>query len=263
MYNALLWAAGGTGFTFLMTSLGAAMVFFFRGRLQAGIQRIFLGFAAGVMIAASVWSLLIPAIEEAEAAGGPGWLPAAGGFLLGAAFLLGLDSLMPHLHAGAKKPEGHSSHWKRTTLLVLAVTLHNIPEGMAVGLSFALASQHGDPAGYAGAMALAIGMGIQNFPEGAAISLPLRQEGLSTGRSFLYGSLSGVVEPLFGIPVVLAAGLIGPAMPWLLSFAAGAMVYVVVEELIPEAHLGEHSNVGTLGVLAGFLVMMVLDVALG
>lgn len=262
--NPVLWAAGGTGFTFLMTTLGSAVVFFFRREINDHIQRVFLGFAAGVMIAASVWSLLIPAIEEAAAAGGIGWIPAAGGFLLGIAFLMGLDSLLPHLHPGSQQAEGVSASWKRTTLLVLAVTLHNIPEGMAVGLSFALAAQHGgDPALYTGAMALAIGIGIQNFPEGAAISLPLRQEGLRTGKAFLYGSLSGIVEPIFGILVVLAAGFIAPLMPWLLSFAAGAMMYVVVEELIPEAHLGEHSNIGTLGVMAGFLVMMVLDVALG
>lgn len=260
----LLWAAGGTGFTFAMTTLGAAMVFFFRKKVNEKIQRIFLGFAAGVMIAASVWSLLIPAIEEAEASGIPGWLPAAGGFVLGILFLLLMDMLLPHFHLGAKKEEGLSSSWKRTTLLVMAVTLHNIPEGMAVGLSFALAAQHGnDPAMYAGAIALAIGIGIQNFPEGAAISLPLRQEGLSTWKSFIYGSLSGIVEPIFGVLVVLIAGGIAPFMPWLLSFAAGAMMYVVVEELIPEAHLGEHSNIGTLGVMGGFLVMMILDVALG
>ena len=184
----VLWAAGGTGFTCLMTALGASMVFFFRKRVSAGAQRIFLGFAAGVMVAAAVWSLLIPAIEEAESSGLPGWLPAAGGFLLGVLFLLAMDYLMPHLHLGAQKPEGRSSSWKRTTLLIFAVTLHNIPEGMAVGFSFALAAQHGnDPALYASAMALAIGMGIQNFPEGAAISLPLRQEGLPAWKSFLYG----------------------------------------------------------------------------
>ena len=262
--QAVAWAAAGTGFTFFMTALGSAMVFFFRKRVTAGTQRIFLGFAAGVMVAASVWSLLIPAIEEAQNWGMPGWLPAAGGFLLGVGFLMALDCVMPHLHLGAKEPEGHSSTWRRTTLLIFAVTLHNIPEGMAVGFSFALAAQHGnDPALYAGAMALAIGMGIQNFPEGAAISLPLRQEGLPAWKSFVYGGLSGIVEPIFGILAVLVAGSIQPLLPWLMAFAAGAMLYVVVEELIPEAHLGEHSNVGTLGVVAGFLVMMVLDVALG
>lgn len=261
--NPILWAAYGTGFTFLMTALGAAMVFFFRRKVHPGFQRILLGFAAGVMIAASVWSLLIPAIHEAEALGVAGWIPAAGGFLFGVGFLMLLDRLLPHLHLDAKAPEGASSSWRRTTLLICAVTLHNIPEGMAVGLSFALAAQHGDPALFAPAMGLALGMGIQNFPEGAALSIPLRQEGLSAGRSFLYGSLSGIVEPVFGILVVLAAGAIQPLMPWLLSFAAGAMMYVVVEELIPEANLGEHSHSGTLGVMAGFLVMMILDVSLG
>ena len=263
MTQSLLWAAGGTGFTFLMTSLGAAVVFFFRRQVTASAQRIFLGFAAGVMIAASVWSLLIPAIEEAEGAGQGGWGPAAGGFVLGVAFLMALDGILPHLHPGAREPEGARSKLHRTTLLIFAVTLHNIPEGMAVGLSFALAAQHNDPALYAGAMALAVGMGIQNFPEGAAIALPLRQEGVGRTRAFLWGSLSGLVEPVFGLLTVLLAGSIQPLMPWLLSFAAGAMLYVVVEELIPEAHLGEHSNVGTLGVMGGFLVMMILDVALG
>lgn len=267
--TALLWAAGGTGFTFLMTTLGAAIVFFFRNEVNQSIQRIFLGFAAGVMIAASIWSLLIPAIEETVSKGGIGWIPAAGGFILGVAFLIVLDTLLPHLHPDSSAPgvneaEGMSSTWKRTTLLVMAVTLHNIPEGMAVGLSFALAAQHGnDPALLASAMALAIGIGIQNFPEGAAISLPLKQEGLSSGKAFLSGSLSGIVEPIFGILTVLIAGTIMPLMPWLLSFAAGAMLYVVVEELIPEAHLGEHSNAGTLGVMGGFIIMMILDVALG
>ncbi len=264
MSQAIVWAAGGTGFTFLMTSLGAAMVFLFRKAAGDQIQKMFLGFAAGVMIAASVWSLLIPAIEEAEAMGQTGWIPAAGGFVLGALFLFGLDQLIPHLHPIANQTEGPSSTMKRTSLLVLAVTLHNIPEGMAVGLSFALAAQHsGDPSAYTAAMALAIGIGIQNFPEGAAISLPLRQEGVGTFKAFVLGSLSGLVEPIFGMLTVLMAAFIGPYMPWLLSFAAGAMIYVVVEELIPEAHLGEHSNVGTLGVMGGFLIMMILDVALG
>lgn len=264
MQESIAWALGGTGFTFLMTTLGAALVFLFRKEVSASFQRIFLGFAAGVMIAASVWSLLIPAIEEAEASGLAGWIPAAGGFALGVAFLMLLDGLMPHLHPGNKDPEGIQTEWKRTTLLVFAVTLHNIPEGMAVGLSFALAAQHGDdPALYTAAMALAVGIGIQNFPEGAAVALPLRQEGMSRGKAFLCGSLSGFVEPVFGVLTVLVAGSIQPLMPWLLSFAAGAMIYVVVEELIPEAHLGEHSNIGTLGVMGGFLIMMILDVALG
>ena len=261
--RAILWAVTGTGFTFLMTALGASLVFFFRKRIGDTVNRIFLGFAAGVMIAASVWSLLIPAIEEAEAAGQTGWIPAAGGLVLGILFIMMMDVLLPHLHINAERPEGLRSGWKRRTLLMLAVTLHNIPEGMAVGLSFALAAQHSDSSSLSAALALALGIGIQNFPEGAAISLPLRQEGLSSGRSFLYGAASGVVEPIFGILVVLAASAIQPLMPWLLSFAAGAMLYVVVEELIPEAHLGEHSNIGTLGVMAGFLIMIVFDVALG
>ncbi|KGK91839.1 ZIP zinc transporter [Desulfosporosinus sp. HMP52] len=264
MTEALLWAAGGTGFTFLMTTLGAAMVFLFHKTMGGQVQKVFLGFAAGVMIAASVWSLLIPSIEEAEAQGQIGWIPAAGGFVLGIVFLYVLDRLIPHLHPGINQTEGMSSSMKRTSLLVLAVTLHNIPEGMAVGLSFALAAQHGgDSAAYASAMALAIGIGIQNFPEGAAISLPLRQEGMGLGKAFFFGSMSGIVEPIFGILTVLIAALISPYMPWLLAFAAGAMMYVVVEELIPEAHLGEHSNIGTFGVLFGFLIMMILDVALG
>ena len=264
LLQSLQWAASGTGFTFLMTTLGSAMVFLFRGKVNEKIQRIFLGFAAGVMIAASVWSLLIPAIDRAEEAGQVGWIPAAGGFVLGILFLLLMDQLLPHLHIGSDQPEGVSTSWKRTTLLVMAVTLHNIPEGMAVGLSFALAAQEaGAGTSLMAAFALAIGIGIQNFPEGAAISLPLRQEGAPAWKAFLMGSLSGIVEPIFGVLVVLAAGGIGPVMPWLLSFAAGAMMYVVVEELIPEAHLGEHSNIGTLGVMAGFLIMMILDVALG
>lgn len=249
---------------FLGTALGAACVFFMKKVLSDAVQRSLTGFAAGVMVAASVWSLLIPAIEQSAGMGKLSFLPAFLGFWLGILFLLALDHIIPHLHANSAQAEGPKSRLQRTTMMVLAVTLHNIPEGMAVGLSFALAAQHaGEGAALSGALALALGIGIQNFPEGAAISLPLRQEGLSAGRAFLYGSASGVVEPVFGILVVLAAGTIQPLMPWLLSFAAGAMMYVVVEELIPEAHLGEHSNTGTLGVMAGFLLMMVLDVALG
>ena len=261
--NAIAYAALGTGFTFLLTSAGAAVVFFFKNQVGGNIQKGFLGFAAGVMVAASVWSLLIPAISEAEAMGLIGWVPAAIGFVAGGVFLYALDHLLPHLHLEEKQPEGLSSSWKKTTLLVSAVTLHNIPEGMAVGLAFAMAAQHQDPAMMSAAMALAIGIGIQNFPEGAAISLPLRREGMSRGKAFVMGSLSGIVEPIFGILVVLVSTQIAPFMPWMLAFAAGAMIYVVVEELIPEAHLGEHSNIGTLGVIAGFVVMMVLDVALG
>jgi ZIP family zinc transporter len=261
----MIWSVfGGTGFIFAMTCLGAATVFFFRSASPARLQRIFLGFAAGVMVAASIWSLLIPAIEEAEARGQIGWIPAAVGFILGAAFLLALDRLIPHIHAMSNIREGPSSSSKRTTLLIAAVTLHNIPEGMAVGLSFALAMQHGsDPELYAAATALAAGIGIQNFPEGAAISLPMRQEGVPARKAFLMGCLSGAVEPVCGVLTALAASQLVAAMPWLLSFAAGAMMYVVVDELIPEANLDEHSNTGTLGVLAGFLIMMILDVAFG
>jgi len=260
----ILMISSGIGFVFLMTCLGSATVFFFRKSLPGKFQQIFLGFAAGIMIAASVWSLLIPAIEEAESQGWIGWIPAAGGFILGIAFMLGLDKIIPHIHPMANVKEGPPSRSKRTTLLVFAVTLHNIPEGMAIGLAFALAAQHGsDPALYTGAIALALGIGIQNFPEGAAISLPLRQEGFSSVKAFLVGCSSGIVEPPFAILAVLLAFWIAPIMPWLLSFAAGAMIYVVVEELIPEAQLGEHSHAGTLSVMAGFVLMMVLDVALG
>lgn len=262
--NTILLALEGTGFAWLMTSLGAAVVFFFRRSMKESVHKAFLGFAAGVMIAASVWSLLIPAIEQAEENGGIGWIPAAGGFLLGALFLLLMDKLIPHLHIGEKNAEGPKTSLNRTTLMVFAVTLHNIPEGMAMGLAFANAGlDKSGGAGYAAAFALAIGIGIQNFPEGAAISLPLKKEGVSSFKAFLSGSLSGIVEPIAGVITVLLASMLVPYMPWLLSFAAGAMVYVVVEELIPEAHLGEHSHTGTLGVMAGFLVMMILDVALG
>ena len=260
-------AAIGTGFTFFATALGAAVVFFFKGSMGTQVQKVFLGFAAGVMIAASVWSLLIPAIEMAEQQGHIGWIPAAGGFVLGALFLLGLDRLLPHLHPESNTTEGVRSSLSRTTLLVFAVTLHNIPEGMAVGLAFSLAAQQAGAgegtAALASAMALALGMALQNFPEGAAISLPLKREGLSRFRAFAYGSLSGIVEPIFGVLTVIIAGAITPLLPWLLSFAAGAIIYVVVEELIPESHLGEHGNAGTMGVLLGFLIMMILDVALG
>ena len=261
--NSLLLPIGGIGFIFVMTCLGASTVFVFRKTESKKFQQIFLGFAAGVMIAASVWSLLIPAVKAAEAKGQIGWIPAACGFVLGVMFLLLLDRIVPHLHPFAAAPEGPATASKRSTLLFFAVTLHNIPEGMAVGLSFALAVQNpGDPVLYAAAIALALGIGIQNFPEGAAVSLPLRQEGLSTAKAFGLACASGAVEPFFGFLAVILAVFIAPIMPWLLSFAAGAMLYVVVEELIPEAHLGEHTNIGTLGVMAGFLVMMTLDVAL-
>ena len=264
MGKSLLWASTGTGFTFLMTTLGAALVFFFRGEIKRNIQRVFLGFAAGVMVAASVWSLLIPAIEEAEQSGIPGWLPAAGGFVLGVGFLMLMDTLMPHLHPGSVKAEGLESSWKRTTLMVLAVTLHNIPEGMAVGLSFAMAAQEGgDAVAYTSAMTLALGIGIQNFPEGAIISMPLKSEGVPKGKAFLYGMLSGIVEPMGAILMIVLSQFFVPILPYLLSFAAGAMAYVVVEELIPEGSQGTHSNIATIGFAIGFVIMMILDVALG
>ena len=249
MLRSLGWAALGTGFTFFMTTLGAATVFCFAGEPKPQFQRAMLGFAAGVMTAASVWSLLLPAMEQAAEWNVPGWLPAAAGMLAGVVFLAALDALIPRLGAIPAKE-------RQNTLLMTAITLHNVPEGMAVGLAFALAASGEN---LAGAAALAAGIGIQNFPEGAAIALPLRQAGLSRRKSFLWGTLSGSVEPLFGMAAVgVAAGAAG-MMPWLLSFAAGAMLYVVVEELIPQAH----SRAGTCGFVGGFLLMMVLDVAMG
>lgn len=264
MPQELIGAAFGLGFPFLMTTAGAATVFCLRREASAGVQRCLLGFAAGVMIAASVWSLLLPAIEAGEQMGLPGWLPAATGFVLGVLFLLGMDHLLPHIHQLAAVQEGPPNRLRRTTLLVLAVTLHNIPEGMAVGLSVALALRSGDAAALTAAGALALGIGIQNIPEGAAVSLPLRREGLSRWAAFRTGTLTGLVEPAAGLLAAALAALLTPAMPWLLAFAAGAMLYVVVEELIPEANFSPpHSDLGTLAAMAGFLVMMVLDVALG
>ena len=248
---------------FLGTTLGAACVFFLRKALGDRLQRALTGFAAGVMVAASVWSLLIPAIDQSAALGRLSFLPAAVGFWIGVAFLLLLDRVIPHLHRNAGQAEGPRTQLQRTTMMILAVTLHNIPEGMAVGVVYAGYLTGTAQISAAGALALSLGIAIQNFPEGAAVALPLHQEGLSRARSFVYGSLSGIVEPIFGVLVVLCASALTPFMPWLLSAAAGAMLYVVVEELIPEAHLGEHSHPGTLGVMAGFLVMMVLDTALG
>ena len=222
-----------------------------------------LGFASGVMIAASVWSLLIPAIDMAAEQGRIAWLPAAVGFLGGIAFLLGLDSLVPHLHLESTEPEGLEANLKKTTMLVLAVTLHNIPEGMSVGVTFAGALLGNTGITMAGAFTLAVGIAIQNFPEGAIISMPLRSEGMDRRRAFVYGALSGIVEPIAAAVTILLAEQIVPALSYMLAFAAGAMIYVVVEELIPESQVGEHSNIGTIGVAAGFVLMMVLDVALG
>ncbi len=260
--NGFIYALGGTGFTFLMTVLGAAVVFFFKSdRHSEKAQSVFLGFASGVMIAASVWSLLIPAIDEAERLGKKGWIPASFGFMLGVVFLMLLDKLIPYFRPEPDREDCVKNGLKRTSMLIFAITLHNIPEGMAVGLAFALAAKNDSSVLLASAIALAVGMGIQNFPEGAAISLPIRQAGRSRSRAFVCGAASGIVEPVFGLVTVLIAGTAQLLLPWLLSFAAGAMLYVVVEELIPEAHLG-NSHIGTLGVMIGFLLMMTLDVAL-
>ena len=248
---------------FLGTSLGAACVFFLKKTLSDAVQRALTGFAAGVMVAASVWSLLIPAIAQSAALGRWSFLPAALGFWVGILFLLALDHIIPHLHAKSGQAEGPKSRLQRTTMMVLAVTLHNIPEGMAVGVVYAgyLSGQAQITA--AGALALSLGIAIQNFPEGAIISMPLHAEGMGKGRAFADGVLSGIVEPIGAVLTVLAARMIVPALPYLLSFAAGAMLYVVVEELIPEMSQGRHSNIGTICFALGFGLMMVLDVALG
>ena len=248
---------------FAGTALGSAMVFFMKKEMDKRVEKLLLGFASGVMMAASVWSLLIPVIDMAEQKGGIPWLPPAAGFLLGMGFLLLLDTLTPHLHYTDEKPEGVPSHLKKTTMLVLAVTLHNIPEGMAVGVTFAGVLSENTLMTLAGAFALSIGIAIQNFPEGAIISMPLKSQGLSRKRAFAYGALSGIVEPVAAFLTILLTGLVVPLLPYLLSFAAGAMIYVVVEELIPEAQTGEHSNISTVGVAVGFVLMMILDVALG
>ncbi len=242
---------------------GAACVFFLRHALSDTIQRIMTGFAAGVMVAASVWSLLIPAMEQSGHMGRLSFVPAVAGFLLGILFLLLLDHLTPHLHQNAARAEGPESRLSRSAKMVLAVTLHNIPEGMAVGAVYAGALAGSQDITAGGALALSIGIAIQNFPEGAIISMPLHLEGQSRRRSFSYGAASGVVEPVFGALTVAAAGVIVPAMPYLLSFAAGAMLYVVVEELIPEMSAGRHSDTGVVSFAAGFALMMALDVALG
>ncbi len=263
MNQTILWAMMGTGFTFFMTILGASVVFFFAKDISIRMQQIFLGFAAGVMIAAAVWSLLLPAIEQAENMGQIGWIPAAGGFLAGSIFLLLVDRLLPQVYRKESRKGEQYSSFHRAMLLVLAVVFHNIPEGMAVGLAFAVAVQGGDSAALVEAYALALGIGIQNFPEGAAVSLPLRREGISRWKAFLVGSASGLVEFVFGVSIAAIAGKVVAFMPWFLAFASGCMIYVVVKELIPEAQQDEKKISGTLGILLGFLIMMVLDVALG
>ncbi len=247
---------------FLGTTLGSATVFLMRKEMKQAIQKLLLGFASGVMIAASIWSLIIPSMEMAKEQGKVEWVPAAIGFLFGIIFLLILDSIIPHLHLDKEKPEGINSKLKKTTMLVLAVTLHNIPEGMAVGVVFAGAILGNTGITIAGAFALAIGIAIQNFPEGAIISMPLKSEGISKKKAFFYGMLSGIVEPIGAIITMALISIVVPILPYLLSFAAGAMIYVVVEELIPESQIGDHSNIGTIGVAIGFVIMLILDVAL-
>ena len=247
----------------LGTMLGAAFVFLMKDGMSVRLQKTLLGFASGVMVAASVWSLLIPSMEMEEGSGAWSVFPAATGFLLGIGFLLLLDELTPHLHIGATTPEGPRSRLSRTAMLALAVTIHNLPEGMAVGVVFAGADEGAADLSLASALAVSIGIAIQNVPEGAIISMPMRAAGNSKWRSFLLGSLSGAVEPLGGLAVVLLASFMTPALPYLLAFAAGAMFYVVVEELIPEASEGEHSNLSTIGFAIGFVLMMVLDVVMG
>lgn len=248
---------------FVGTTLGSAMVFFMGREMNEKLQKALSGFASGVMIAASVWSLLIPAIEMAEESGSAAWLPGGTGFLLGMGFLLLLDTLMPHMHSGESVPEGIKTNLKKSTMLVLAVTLHNIPEGMAVGVTFAGVMAGNKTMSLAGAFALSVGIAVQNFPEGAIISMPLRGEGGSKSKSFVYGIFSGIVEPIAAVITILLTGLVVPILPYLLAFAAGAMIYVVVEELIPQTQAGKHTNIGTVGVAVGFTLMMVLDVALG
>ena len=248
---------------FIGTALGAACVFFMKKQLSPTVSKILTGFAAGAMTAASVWSLIIPAIEQSEDMGRLSFLPAFIGFWLGILFLLLLDTVIPHLHIGINQAEGPKSKLKRTAMMVLAVTLHNIPEGMAVGVVYAGLVSGSAEITAGGAFALALGIAIQNVPEGAIISMPLHAEGQSRAKSFLYGVLSGAVEPIFGALTVIFASLVVPAMPYLLSFAAGAMIYVVVEELVPEMSEGKHSNIGVIFFAIGFSVMMALDVALG
>ena len=253
-----------TCFTWFMTALGAGLVFFFK-KIDRRVLDGMLGFAAGVMIAASYWSLLAPAIEMAEESGAPAWVPATTGFLLGGAFLWLVDKILPHLHIGLpiEDAEGVKTSWQRSVLLILAITLHNVPEGLAVGVAFGALAANLPAASLAGAVALALGIGIQNFPEGTSVSVPLRREGLSRLKSFWYGQLSGLVEPIAGVLGAAAVLLMRPILPYALAFAAGAMIFVVVEELIPESQLEKHADIATTGAMLGFAVMMTLDVALG
>ena len=247
----------------LGTMLGSAFVFLMKDQMSERLQKSLLGFASGVMVAAAVWSLLIPAMEMETGEGAWTVVPAAIGFLLGMGFLLLIDELTPHLHLGTDQPEGPRSHLSRTAMLALAVTIHNLPEGMAVGVVFGSAEQGAAGISLASAVAVSLGIAIQNIPEGAIISMPMRAAGNSRWRSFLIGSLSGVVEPIGGLAIVLLASVLTPVLPYMLAFAAGAMFYVVIEELIPEASSGKHSNLSTIGFAIGFVLMMVLDVVMG
>jgi zinc transporter, ZIP family len=263
-YNPILLALFATLFTWFITALGSSMVFFFKN-LDKKILNAMLGFAAGVMVAASFWSLLKPAIEMAEESGVIPWIPAVIGFLLGGAFLYAIDKILPHLHIGLSidKAEGIKTPWQRSVLLVLAITLHNIPEGLAVGVAFGALAINPDTGMLSGAVALALGIGLQNFPEGAAVSIPLRREGLSRFKAFNYGQLSGVVEPVAGVIGAYLVMTITPLLPYALAFAAGAMIFVVIEELIPESQTGNETDLSTIGAMLGFAIMMLLDVALG
>lgn len=263
-YNPILLALFATLFTWSLTALGSSMVFFFKS-INKKVLNSMLGFAAGVMIAASFWSLLKPAIEMAEEQGKVPWVPAVVGFLSGGAFLLIIDKILPHLHMGLStdKAEGIKTSWQRSVLLVMAITLHNIPEGLAVGVAFGALANNPDTGMLAGAIALAIGIGLQNFPEGAAVSIPLRREGFSRLKAFNYGQLSGVVEPIAGVAGAYLVLSMTPLLPYALSFAAGAMIFVVVEELIPESQTGNETDLSTIGAMLGFATMMLLDVALG
>ncbi|MCK5005301.1 MAG: ZIP family metal transporter [Candidatus Aminicenantes bacterium] len=260
----IIQALVATCFTWFMTALGAGVVFLFKNFNKKAMDGM-LGFAAGVMIAASYWSLLAPSIEMAEEMNMVPWVPAAVGFVFGGAFLWSVDKILPHLHLGfpMEEAEGIKTGWRRTILLVLSITLHNIPEGLAVGVAFGALGADLSAVSLAGAIALAFGIGIQNFPEGAAVSVPLHREGLSKAKSFYYGQLSGVVEPIAGVIGAASVLLIRPILPYALAFAAGAMIFVVVEELIPESQMGKNTDIATIGVIIGFTIMMTLDVALG
>jgi ZIP family zinc transporter len=263
-FSPITLALFATLFTWAVTALGASLVFFFK-TINKKILNAMLGFAAGVMIAASFWSLLKPAIEMHTEGGGTGWLPAVSGFLAGGLFLFVIDKILPHLHAGlnVNRAEGIKTSWHRSVLLILAITLHNIPEGFAVGVAFGALGQNWTSSALGGALALAFGIGLQNFPEGAAVSIPLRREGFSRRKAFFFGQLSGIVEPAAGLAGALLVFMIKPLLPYALSFAAGAMIFVVVEELIPESQTGHETDLSTAGAMLGFAVMMFLDVAMG